>query len=468
MKMRNKYFGSLIAGLIMVITACGSSDSSGTDSTEAPITPITPAMTGLDAWFESVRSAHEGEKVVLLMASHPGTTAFQSTISEFEAKTGVKVEFDVVEEGAMIEKQIAECGAKSDIYDIYMIAVEGITRMTQTECASQMNDWAAGTPDWYDFEDLMPAYRDLMTVNGSLQAVPFASETVFLMYRQDLFEKYGKTVPKTWNELRDLAKFFTESEEGVSGVSFRARQGWEFTYQYSAFMFPFGGQIVDGATSNECPKVKPSGCPPKIDVQGSVDALDYMISLKPFAPKGIEAFSFPEAWQSFQSGKAAMLVESSAAAGEIEDPAKSTVAGNVGYAVLPAGPAGAFTGVWGWGLGVNQNSKHKGAAEAVITWLTSRHNSKSNVQAGGIPGRESDFTDPDNQKTYVFYDAIGQALKQAADLSATGGAVVPKARVWVVWSDAIGLHGAEAFSGKISSKEAVKRMQADMEEAMKG
>ena len=90
------------------------------------------------------------------------------------------------------------------------------------------------------------------------------------------------------------------------------------------------------------------------------------------------------------------------------------------------------------------------------------------MQAGGIPGRESDFTDPDNQKTYVFYDAIGQALKQAADLSATGGAVVPKARVWVVWSDAIGLHGAEAFSGKISSKEAVKRMQADMEEAMKG
>ena len=64
--MRKKYFGSLITALIMVITACGSSDSSGTDSTEAA---VPPALTGLDAWFESVRSAHEGEKVVLFIRS---------------------------------------------------------------------------------------------------------------------------------------------------------------------------------------------------------------------------------------------------------------------------------------------------------------------------------------------------------------------------------------------------------------
>jgi len=463
------HFGvALVMFVGVALGACGSDESVDTPAAES-VTEATaaPELSPVDAWLADVKSQFEGSTVTLLMASHPGTTGFQETIGRFQDATGITVQFDVVEEGAMIEKQIAECGSSSDIYDIYMIAVEGITRMTQTECAMPLNDWVAGLPTWYDFEDLMPAYRDLFTVNGSFNAVPFAGESIFLFYRKDLFDKHGKTPPKTWDELRDLAKFFKE-KEGIAGVSFRARQGWEFTYGYSGFLFPFGGQIVDGKTSNECPKVKPSGCPPAINVPGSIAALEYMISLKEFAPVGIESFSFPEAWTSFMTGDAAMMVEATAAAGEVENPDKSVVAGKTGYTVLPAGPAGAYTGVWGWGLGVNKSSKNAGAAGAVITWLTSRENSQAYVDAGGIPGRLSDFTNPDNQAKYPFYGAIGDALAQAETLAKTGNSVVPKARIWVGWSDSIGLHGAEAFVGKISAAEAVKRMQTDMEAALKG
>lgn len=455
---RALFAGALVAATVG-LAACGSDDSSDATTGEVP--------SEVEDWFAEVKAAHEGDTVTLLMASHPGTTGFQESIAPFEAATGVNVEFEVVEEGAMIEKQIAECGAKSDIYDIYMIAVEGITRMTQTECATPLNDWVSSVPEWYDFEDLMPAYRDLFTVNDSFNAVPFAGESVFLMYRKDLFEKHNKEVPATWDELRELAEFF-QQEEGIAGVTFRARQGWEFTYQYSAFLFPFGGQIVDGATAADCPTVAPSGCAPAIDVPGSVEALEYMISLKEFAPVGVESFSFPEAWQAFQTGDAAMAVEATAGAGEMEDETKSVVAGKVGYAVLPEGPAGAYTGVWGWGLGINKASKNADAAAAVITWLTSRVNSKAYVEAGGIPGRTSDFEDSDNQSKYPYYEAIGEALEQAAGLAATGNSVVPKARIWVVWSDAIGLYGAEAFAGKITAEEAVKKMQEEMEKALEG
>ena len=470
----NRHIAGLSLALVMIaaaaLGACGSdeeaeapAEDAATETTEAAAEEVSP----VDAWFADVKAQYDGTTVSLLMASHPGTTAFQKTIGRFQEATGITVQFDVVEEGAMIEKQIAECGSSSDIYDIYMVAVEGVTRMTQTECISPLNDWVAGLPEWYDFEDLMPAYRDLFTVNDSFNAVPFAGESIFLFYRQDLFDKHGKTPPKTWDELRELAKFFKETE-GIAGVTFRARQGWEFTYGYSGFLFPFGGQIVDGKTSSECPKSKPSGCPPAINVPGSVAALDYMISLKEFAPVGIESFSFPEAWQSFMTGNAAMMVEATAAAGEVENPDKSMVAGKTGYTVLPAGPAGAYTGVWGWGLGVNKASKNAGAAAAVITWLTSRENSQGYVDAGGIPGRQSDFDSAENQAKYPFYRAIGAALAQANDLAKTGNGAVPKARIWVAWSDSIGLHGGEAFAGKITSAEAVKRMQADMEAALQG
>ncbi len=428
---------------------------------------VTEEISPVNEWFADVKSKYEGTTVTLLMASHPGTTGFQETIGRFQDATGIKVQFDVVEEGAMIEKQIAECGSNSDIYDIYMVAAEGATRMTQTECAYTLNDWVTELPEWYDFEDLMPAFRDQFQVVDKFIAVPFAGESIFLFYRKDLFEKHGKTPPKTWDELRDLAKFFKETEN-IPGVSFRARQGWEFTYGLSGFLFPFGGQIVDAKTSSQCPIGKPSGCPPAINVPGTVAALDYMISLKEFAPVGIESFSFPEAWQSFMTGNAAMMVEATAAAGEVENPDKSVVAGKTGYSVLPAGPLGAYTGVWGWGLSINNSSKNIGAASAVVTWLTSRENSPASIGAGGIPSRSSDFSNPDNQSKYPFYGAIGEALAQAGELAKTGNSVVPKTRAWSSWSDSIGTLGSEAFVGKITSKEAVKRMQADMEAAMKG
>ena len=39
------------------------------------------------------------------------------------------------------------------------------------------------TPDWYDYEDILQPYRDMMAIDGQHYAVPFAGETVFLFYQ---------------------------------------------------------------------------------------------------------------------------------------------------------------------------------------------------------------------------------------------------------------------------------------------
>ena len=72
-----------------------------------------------------------------------------------------------------------------------------------------------------------------------------------LFYRKDLFNKYGKSVPKTYKEMLELAKFFNNKkiiEEGrnVYGVSFRGRPALGGgNWVWSIIVFPFGGQIVD-------------------------------------------------------------------------------------------------------------------------------------------------------------------------------------------------------------------------------
>ena len=54
-------------------------------------------------------------------------------------------------------------------------------------------------------------------------ALPAYADFMFLYYREDLLEKYGRPVPTTWDELRETAKVILEGENDPSlqGVSFQ-------------------------------------------------------------------------------------------------------------------------------------------------------------------------------------------------------------------------------------------------------
>lgn len=438
---------TIVALFAPMLMNLGSRTVQAQDAT--PTSAYDPAS--VDAWLADIKAQYEGETIVMSVSAHPSTTAFEETIKPFIEATGVNVELDVMEEGAMLEKQLLECGSNSDTYDIYQTAVEAVTQMALTNCIIPLDDYVADAPAFYDFEDLMPAYRDIFTVNDQTFAIPTAGESVFLIYRKDLFEAAGLEPPQTWDELLDIAKQFNEAGE-VNGVSFRAVKGWQFTYTYSIFIFPFGGVMIDPATGDVA-----------INSPENAAALDFMRALKQYAPVGIESFSFPESFQSMQNGDVAMLIEATAAGPEMEDPSKSSVAGNLGYAVLPAGPAGAFTGVWGWSFGINAASEKQDLAWAVITWLTSRYTHQDYLDQGGIVSRSSAFDNAENREKYPFFEATGAALAQAGDLAATGNSVVPKSPYWTQMSDIMGNYGSEAFVDQMTSEEAVAMMQEDIE-----
>jgi len=316
-----------------------------------------------------------------------------------------------------------------------------------------LDSWLNNTPDWFDNDDILLAYREMLAYEDVNYGVPFAGETVFLFYRKDLFDKYDVEVPTTFDEVMETAEFFHGKEDGLSGVSFRCRSGWEFTYEWSIFIFPFGGLMVDPATGK-----------PGLNNSGTVDSLEYMIELSQYAPVGIESYSFPEAWDAFMQGKAAMMIEASAAAPEVENPDSSVVAGKVGYAPMPAGPAGAYSGVWGWGFSMTVGSENKDAAWAFITYMTGKATHQEYIENGGIVSRASMLSDPKQQAQYSYYQAILETLKQAADLQKQGLGVVLMIPEWSEISEIMGTEGSRAFAGEITAQEAADSMQAQVEE----
>ena len=112
-------------------------------------------------------------------------------------------------------------------------------------------------------------------------------------------------MPTTFAEVMEAAKYFSENVDGVDGISYRARLGWEFTYMWSIFLAPFGGMMVDPETGEVA-----------LDSPGTIASLEYVRDLWQYGPVGVESFSFPEAWDAFMLGRAAIMIEASAAAPE--------------------------------------------------------------------------------------------------------------------------------------------------------
>jgi sorbitol/mannitol transport system substrate-binding protein len=67
-----------------------------------------------------------------------------------------------------------------------------------------------------------------------------------------------------------------------------------------------------------------------------------------------------------------MWYDATSAAGSVEDPKNSKVAGKVGYVRAPIEKTKDSGWLWSWNLGINAESKHKDAAWQFLKWATSK------------------------------------------------------------------------------------------------
>ena len=464
MKKHNLMVG--LTALLVMAFVLGSCTPTQAPTTQAPPAQETAAqeppaveLSPVEEWAQGVKEKYGGTEIKLAAASHPSTEAFKKMTPSFEELTGIKVVIDEMEEGALGQKLLLEMSAPTTDYDIIMSYPEAMPAMADAEYLMPLDDFITSpstTPEWYNYEDILQPYRDMLAIEGKHYGVPFAGETVFLFYRCDLFEEHNIAVPKTMDELKEAAAYFSENVEGVAGISWRTRVGWEMTYMWSVFIFPFGGEMLD-----------PTMTTPGFNKPETIASLQYMIDMMKYAPPGVESFSFPEAWDAFMQGKTAMMVEASAAAPEVENREKSLVAGKVCYAPMPAGPAGAYSGVWGWGYGIPNKSEKKEAAYAYIMYMTSKELQDEYIENGGIVSRTSYLENPEKQAEFPYYQTILDTLGQAEALMEKGYSVVIPIPEWNTISEIAGTEGGKALVGQQTPEEACEKIQTQVAEVVK-
>ncbi|MDR0598390.1 MAG: sugar ABC transporter substrate-binding protein [Treponema sp.] len=454
---------NVVCMLLLALLVSGFAFAGGAKQSAGSGTLAGQDISTLASWGAAAKTAFNGQTVTVAMAAHPSTDAFRSMEREFTDLTGIKVVWDIVEEVSLKNKQLLDIqGAGS--YDVLMVDAFWMAEYASKNVLEPIQPYAEDrnkTPPWFDYNDIMPAYRNgIAGANGVNYGIPTAGETRFIAYRTDLFSKYNKEPPKTMDEFLELARFFN-GKDGVYGVSMRAQRGIHFASGWMSLMYNFGGGFMDQAALAKGQDVITLTTPE------TIASLRFFVDLLKNAPPDVGTYTHEEALGAYLSGKAAMWLDATALANQITNPATSTVADKTAFVPTPTGPAGDGAALAGWNLGISRKSSHKDAAWAFITFMAGKQKSADYVKAGGVATRDSVFANPELAALNPSYPAQKAALVSANGLVEKGLSWIPQSDKIYQILDVAGAYGSSALAGTISVEDACRSIQKDCEDLEK-
>ncbi len=387
--------------------------------------------------------------VRVTLANHVWTDGIKAAIPEFEKATGLKVELTQLGEDQLSDQYNVKLNAGSDEIDVMMyrplqegkaFAKNGYLA-DLTSKVSQDASW-----DWKDYQD---GPVKASTVDGKVVGVPIITEREVLYYRKDLLKAAGLQVPKTMDELQKDAKTIAAANPGTAGFVARTGKSAAVT-QFSSFLYSFGGDFTDASGKSA---VSSDAAKKAYAFYGGL--------IKDSGPKNVSTdMSWPEAMAIFTQGKAAFYTEADSLYKNATDPAKSKVADTVGFAQLPAGPAGSKPyNIPSWGLAVNSASSNQDNAWKFIQWATSKDRTMA-AQKAGVPGaRASVWADPAGTSTYPkdLAEAISASAKNGVGHDRPEVVTVGKAREIVGAPIVSTITGADASAAADTANDAFQK-----------
>lgn len=302
-----------------------------------------------------------GDPITIANVSNPVTQDLEKLTA---AKYGsinpdISVRFSALPETQLRERVTKDIATGSGEFDIIAIGPYEASQYASQGWLEDLRPMMAGTPG-YDPDDLVPAVTSSLSTGDQLWAVPVYSESAFLMYRKDLFEEKGLTMPDqpTWQQVADLADQIKTTD--VAGIALRGLPG-ESQVSLMSVIYTFGGRVFT-------PEWQPTFTEPE-----TREAINFYVDLvRRSGTPGASSAGFNQCLTSFTQGQAAMFMDATVAANTVEDPSQSAVAGKVGYVAAPhyRSPFGGW--FWSWAYAIPKSSKNKEAAWDYLAWATSK------------------------------------------------------------------------------------------------
>ncbi|CAN7593151.1 sugar ABC transporter substrate-binding protein [Pararhizobium sp. LjRoot235] len=341
-----------------------------------------------------------------------GGEMLQKAVAEkFTAETGIQVNFTVVPYQGVFDKFSAEIASGSSSFDVVTIDV-----VWNAKFASHVEDLSPLFTDAVR-ADLPPALLADAKVGDKLIGMPGWANAEIVFYRKDLFDqaeekevfqaKYGYPLapPTTWQQWRDIAKFFTRDTDGDGKADFWGTDTiGTFSEEWMAHVLQAGSPGVildkDGQVI--------------IDNEAHKKALEFYIAPHcndHSVPENVNEIGWGEAQNLFYQGKTAMM-KFWAHAYKMT-PSDSKISGKVGVAPMLAGDAGIAAVPGPWYNVVPSTSQHKDAAKKFITFAIA--NNALGIEAPlGLAATNSAYSSYAGKPGYEHFNPLLTTLSAPA------------------------------------------------------
>jgi sorbitol/mannitol transport system substrate-binding protein len=364
---------------------------SGRVGAAAAATALAVTMSGCAGWGGGPGGGGP-DTINVLMVNNPQMVDLQQlTAANFTAETGINVNFTVLPENDVRDKISQEFSSQAGQYDVATLSNFEIPIYARSEWIAPLDDYVAADPEFDQPDVLGPLTESLSGDDGKLYGEPFYGESSFLMYRKDVLEAAGITMPAnpTWPEVADIAAQVDGAEPGMAGICLRGQPGWGQVFApLTTVVNTFGGTWFEE------------------DWQAGVDSKEfraatqfYVDLVREHGEVGAPQAGFTECLNNLIQGNAAMWYDATSAAGSLEAD-DSPVKGKIGYVAAPVVETDSSGWLYAWSWSIQQASEKKDAAWQFISWASSREYEElvgnelgwSSVPAGK---RASTYENPD-------------------------------------------------------------------------
>jgi multiple sugar transport system substrate-binding protein len=231
-------------------------------------------------------------------------------------------------------------------------------------------------------EEFLPGPVEAVTLEGRVYAVPWFLDVGLLYWRTDLVPR----APRTYAELRDLARAAMARDPRLSGFLWQGRQYEGLNCNVFEAVWGHGGEVLRGGRI-------------ALDTAEARDGLRWLRETiaTGISPRSVTSSAEEETRRAFQDGRAVFLRNWPYVWAEAQAPG-SPVRGKVGFAPLPSSTGAPGPGaLGGWQLAVSSRlpPARRRAAERLVAFLTSHEAAvELALRYSRIPARRAVYQDP--------------------------------------------------------------------------
>ncbi|WP_153397144.1 ABC transporter substrate-binding protein [Ornithinicoccus halotolerans] len=318
---------------------------------------------GWAGWGGGAFGASTEDSISVLMVNNPQMVDLQQLTAEhFTAETGIRVNFTVLPENDVRDKISQEFSSQAGQYDVASLSNFEIPIYAGAEWITPMDEFLAEDPG-FDQDDILDPMETSLSHEGQVYGQPFYGESSFLMYRRDLVEAEGLTMPEnpTWPEVAEIAAALDGAEPGMAGICLRGQPGWgQVIAPLTTVVNTFGGTWFT------------EDWQARVDSPEFTEAVRFYVDLvRQHGQAGAPQSGFTECLNNLTQGDAAMWYDATSAAGSLEAEG-SPVKGKIGYAPAPVVETDSAGWLYAWAWGIQEASRNKDAAWEFVSWASGK------------------------------------------------------------------------------------------------